>query len=264
MFVYWGYWDSGKGHMKKYAKMNNKTVIFYDDNSMRKIETHESNIKKTTYYYDNEFISKVSKSKFNPNKRKYRPYIERGSKLWTKFKQYGNKSLTHEILLEHYDTIFDGGDIFLMTHHLPEFFIVDNLSRLKTSCKNIVPYHSDLEHMYVPKLDYFGMNRAEEFGNNLMDIWNHDKDRIYNWLDLWEKDFYELVNRLKKYNISYQYFDLSKDSYVDTFGWTNELNRDYTDDYSNINKKNISNIDDYKRIIRQYMQNRNSKEFQLL
>jgi len=250
--------------MKKYAKMNGKTVIYYDDNSMRKIETHESNIKKTTYYYDNEFISKVSESKFNPNKRKYRPYIERGSKRWTKFKQYGNKSLTHEILLEHYDTIFEGGDIFLMNHHLPEFFIVDNLSRLKTSCKNIVPYHSDLEHMYVPKLDYFGMNRAEEFGNNLMDIWNHDKDRIYNWLDLWEKDFYQLVNRLKKYNISYQYFNLSKDSYVDTFGWTYELNRDYTDDYSNKNKKNISNIDEYKDIIRQYIQNRNQKEFQLL
>ena len=38
MFVYWGYWDSGKGHMKKYAKMNSKTVIFYDNNSMRKIQ----------------------------------------------------------------------------------------------------------------------------------------------------------------------------------------------------------------------------------
>ena len=83
MFVYWGYWDSGKGHMKKYAKMNNKTVIFYDNNSMRKIETHDSKIKKTVYYYENEFISKITKSKFNPDKRKYRPYIERESERWT-------------------------------------------------------------------------------------------------------------------------------------------------------------------------------------
>ena len=263
MFVYWGYWDSGKGHMKKYAKMNSKTVIFYDNNSMRKIETNESNTKKTTYYYDNEFISEVTRTKFNPDKRKYRLYIERESEQWRKFEQYGNESLTHDQLSGHYDTIFDRGDIFLMNHLLPEFFIVDNITRLRSSC-NIVPYHTDLEHMYIPKLDYFGMNRAEEFGNNLWDIWNHDKDRIFDWLDLWEQDLYGLVNRLKKYNISYQYFDLSKDSYVDTFGWTKELHRDYSDDYSNINKKNISNIDEYKNIIRQYLQNRNLKEFQLL
>ena len=124
MFVYWGYWDSGKGHMKKYAKMNSKTVIFYDNNSMRKIQTNESNIKKTTYYYDNEFISEVTRTKFNPDKRKYRPYIERESGRWRKFERYGNESLTHDQLSGHYDTIFDGGDIFLMTHLLPEFFIV--------------------------------------------------------------------------------------------------------------------------------------------
>ena len=254
MFVYWGYWDSGKGHMKKYAKMNSKTVIFYDNNSMRKIQTNESNIKKTTYYYDNEFISEVTRTKFNPDKRKYRPYIERESGRWRKFEQYGNESLTHDQLSGHYDTIFDGGDIFLMNHPLPEFFIVDNLTRIKSSC-NVIPYHTNLERYYIAKLDNFGANRIEEYGNNLFDIWKHDKDRIFKWLDLWEKDFYDIVNRLKKYDIPYQYFDLSKDDYIDTFGWKKELSRSYSyiDEY-------LTNIDDYKNIIRQY----NPREYQLL
>jgi len=259
MFVYWGYKDSGKAHMKKYAKMNGKTVIYYDNITMRKIETHDKNIKKTIYYYDNEFLSEVSESKYNPNKTKQRMYIEKGSKRWNGFVQFGNKSLTHEMLLEHYDTIFEGGDIFLMNHELPEFFIVDNLTRLKTSCNNVVPYHTDLEHMYLQKLHYFGTNRTEEFGNNLMDIWNYDKDRIFDWLDLWEKDFYDVVNTLKKYDIPYQYFNLRTDSYVDTFGWKIDLDREF----SNTNN-HMTNIDEYKDIIRQYIQNRDQKEFQLL
>ena len=168
--------------MLKIVKMLTLLVIC-NNNSMRKIQTNESNIKKPTYSYDNEFISEVTRTKFNPDKRKYRPYIERESGRWRKFEQYGNESLTHDQLSGHYDTIFDGGDIFLMTHFLPEFFIVDNITRLRSSY-NIVPYHTDLEHMYIPKLDYFGMNRGEESGNNLMDIWNHDKDRIFDWLGM--------------------------------------------------------------------------------
>ena len=254
MFVYWGYKDSGKGHMKKYAKINSKTVIYYDDNFIRKIDTRETYIKKTIYYYGKEFVSEVSESNFNPNKNKTKPYLKNGRFDLATREKYGYESLTHDQLSGHYDTIFDGGDIFLMTHLLPEFFIVDNLTRIKSSC-NVIPYHTNLERYYIAKLDNFGANRIEEYGNNLFDIWKHDKDRIFKWLDLWEKDFYDIVNRLKKYDIPYQYFDLSKDDYIDTFGWKKELSRSYSyiDEY-------LTNIDDYKNIIRQY----NPREYQLL
>ena len=39
MFVYWGYRDSGKAHMKHYAKLNNKTSLLTMPNEIRKIKT---------------------------------------------------------------------------------------------------------------------------------------------------------------------------------------------------------------------------------
>ena len=39
MFVYWGSNDSGKAHLKHYAKLNNKTNLLWMNNEIRKIKT---------------------------------------------------------------------------------------------------------------------------------------------------------------------------------------------------------------------------------
>ena len=39
MFVYWGSNDSGKAHLKHYAKLNNKTSLLWMQNEIRKIKT---------------------------------------------------------------------------------------------------------------------------------------------------------------------------------------------------------------------------------
>ena len=268
MFVYWGLQDSGKGHMKKYAKMNQKTIIFYyDETFMRKIEPRRI----TNYYYDNEFITDTYENKSNSSvKLKKRGgnssinSVDKFQDFWGKVK--GVEPLTHEILSNNYDTIFDGGDIFLMNTKLPEFFILDNITRLRSSC-NIVPYHTDLEHYYLSKLDNF-LENSENFqsDNDLMVVWNDDKERVFKYLDQWEKRFYNIVNRLKKYKISYQYFNLGTDSYVDTYGWKNDLYREYSYIERFVTKTDIGrkNYEKCKDIIKEYIQSRNQKEFKLL
>ena len=39
MFIYWGSYDSGKAHLKHYAKLNNKTNLLWMPNEIRKIKT---------------------------------------------------------------------------------------------------------------------------------------------------------------------------------------------------------------------------------
>ena len=39
MFVYWGSNDSGKSHLKNYAKLNNKTNLLWLNHEIRKIKT---------------------------------------------------------------------------------------------------------------------------------------------------------------------------------------------------------------------------------
>lgn len=288
MFVYWGSNDSGKAHLKHYAKLNNKTNLLWMNNEIRKIKTTthineiswtDETIHRIIYHdLDNELRKCEKKenriwrhhdhihrnSSINPNAVQYGPrnsgkrYTKDHIKKYTQ-KEFVNttvyfdmilsngggwgdgicKPLTHDTLRNHYDEILQ--DVDLITFILPDW-VIDDLEDVLRKSVNIIPYKSNHLDSVISKLDGFKNFRATEFGNDILEVYQQDKTRIWRWLDSFQEEIDDIKKNLTQRKIPYQMFDLDTDSYPDTFGWQVDVDRKFShrgkswqcDNYKNI------------------------------
>ena len=93
--------------------------------------------------------------------------------------------------------------------------------------RNIVPYHSNLLHSAVKRLDEFcDFRRDTKWNEDVIQAYNDDKKMIYDYLD--EELILRpqtVIKKLMKDGIDFEYFDLDKGSYKDTFGLSRDLSR---------------------------------------
>tara|TARA_Y100001937_G_C7077038_1_gene311099 strand:- start:272 stop:1189 length:918 start_codon:yes stop_codon:yes gene_type:complete len=292
MFVYWGSNDSGKSHLKNYAKLNNKTNLLWLNHEIRKIKTQthideitwrEETIHRIIYHnLDNE-LRKCDKkerriwrhaehihrdSSINPDKIQYGPRnpLVKKKKGYTKdhIKKYTQKEfvnttvyfdmilsygggwgdgickpLTHDVLKDHYEEILE--DVDVLSFLLPEWAIDALEDKLRKSV-NIIPYKSNHLDSVISKLDGFKNFRVTEWGNDILEVYKQDKNRIWRWIDSFQEEMDDIKKNLTRRNIPYQMFNLDEDSYADTFGWEKEISRKFShrgeswkcDNYKNI------------------------------
>ena len=221
----------------------NRKIIYHNIDGFRKCE------KKTNLIY-HHMQFKTNKSSMNPKNSRSSYYQEKRKRNYskddiTKYSQieYINTNLYYDIIkfynevgevftreMLDYDEIFK--DVEFMSIAPPEFVIEDNLELFQSSI-NVIPYKSNRLDSIISKLDLFESAFREnpfedQRDDDLLEAYNTDKNKVWNYLDEYDRQQDNVIDFLKKHDISYQMFDLDTDSYKDTFGWEIELPRDYT------------------------------------
>tara|TARA_B100000482_G_scaffold132077_1_gene96216 strand:+ start:2716 stop:3633 length:918 start_codon:yes stop_codon:yes gene_type:complete len=163
----------------------------------------------------------------------------------SKYVENISDEMNHNILIENYNEILNGVD--LITFILPKYVIHDIQHNLRNAC-NIIPFKSNILDSIISKLDGFNNFRTSEYNNNVLQVYNTDKNRVWDWLDSFQIEMNNTIKTLIEYDIPYQMFDLDTDSYKDTFGWDIEIDRKFShrqnswDCNNNENYKKIENI----------------------
>ena len=85
--------------------------------------------------------------------------------------------------------------------------------------KHIVPYKEDLVDSVAGKLDKMGHNGWELVGENMMETYNNDKEKLWRMIDKYFEYDANTIKMLESNNIDYVKFNLDRDDYVETFGW---------------------------------------------
>tara|TARA_B000000557_G_scaffold264332_1_gene269368 strand:+ start:114 stop:1109 length:996 start_codon:yes stop_codon:yes gene_type:complete len=137
--------------------------------------------------------------------------------------------------------------------------------------RNIVPYKSNLLEMAVKCLD--GINdfrRGNKWGIDAVQAIKDDKKYVYQYLDdEIIHHHHKIAKRLMKYGIDFEYFDLDKGSYKDTFGLDRTLDRNIdnpvlfqlkgADDKKKARSRYFQLVD----LAQEYLQSRNIKDNRL-
>tara|TARA_Y100001973_G_scaffold65535_1_gene95794 strand:+ start:3345 stop:4235 length:891 start_codon:yes stop_codon:yes gene_type:complete len=238
-------------------------IIYHNINGLRKCEKKENRIYQfQSYAHKSSAIDPKNISHgIRGNKRK--GYSTDDIKKYTQI-EYINTNIYFDIISKHvnqicqnmdreildYDDIFK--DVDLLTFIPPEYVIQDNINLFQSSI-NIVPYKSNKIDSIISKLDGFAdFHPHLEYNVDLLDLYNTDKNRVWDWLDEFNRQEDNIITLLKKYNIPYRMFDLDNDRYKDVFGWEIELPNNYTH-----RKNSWQNNDRYaivQDIAREYVQ----------
>ena len=217
-----------------------KKIIYHNIDGFRKCEQETNSMyHHIQFKHDKSSLNtKTSRSNFYQTKRK-RNYSQDDIKKYSQI-EYINTNLYFDIIkfvnklgevftrdILDYDEIFK--DVDLVSMIPPEFVIKDNIELFQSSI-NIMPYKSNVLDSIISKLDLYanGFLDPKDERDDLLDVYNSDKNIIWNYLDEYDRQQNNVIDFLKKYDIPYQMFDLDNDSYKDTFGWEIELPRDYT------------------------------------
>jgi|TARA_B100000508_G_scaffold126465_1_gene111024 hypothetical protein len=137
--------------------------------------------------------------------------------------------------------------------------------------RNILPYKSDLREMVVKLLDGFAdFRRDTKWKEDVIQAIKDDKKYVYQYLDDEViHHHHKIARRLMKYGIDFEYFDLDKGSYKDTFGLDRSLDRNIdnpvlfqlkgADDKKKARTRYFQLVD----LAEQYLQSRNIKDNRL-
>ena len=267
-FIYWGGSFTGKNHLIKYAKVNNKSIaklnpyryikyttnvhIFdypWYDYTLRTDVYHkrkdESDIRITTNITNKvEFIYTCGQppttNYINPEYQT-KQYVEEvyfndeELKKYSSLK-YTNTTTYYEIFArgKHRDNLFEELlekiDITKCSD-TPDILLPNRRPPKEYSrqCINIVPYKENIPHSVICKLNNFGGFVNSKYGRDVYSAYNNDRELVFKWLDKYVFKGKEIEKKLIKDNIEYKLFNLDKDNYKDIFGWENELPRNMTD-----------------------------------
>jgi len=133
-------------------------------------------------------------------------------------------------LKENIDEIIEDIDVCNGVLYWDNYFepLIDVCKR--KNAVNIIPYKVDLVDNFTSKLDgFFQFIPDLEYMSDLFEVYETNKKRVWNWLDYFSKQQLDLVTRLKRNNIKYEYFNLDEDNYSDFFPWVkNNLPRNNT------------------------------------
>jgi len=246
-YFYWGFTDSGKNYVNRLAKLNEKVIANLYDNyilkTYTKVHIHEKDWDDVTFttkiIHDNDGLKTVSKinkrvfkynyiphaphSTINSNwlKKdnetghnvfdygKYRDWKYHESSVYYKNATTYNKLNLHEV---HMREIMEDVDL-IDSNILYYFEPMKNMLRQNNSV-NIIPYKVNLLDSFISKLDGFQMlNTRLEDHNDLFEVYEQDKERVWKWLDFFLHEQNFLVDKLKANDIPYVYFNLDEDKY---------------------------------------------------
>ena len=220
----------------------NSKIIYHNIDGFRKCKRKTNSIYHHIHFKTDKssMNSKTSRSNYYQGSRK-RNYSKDDIKKYTQI-EYINTNLYYDIISKYINEIgevipremLDYEDIFKdvdLVSAIPEYVIEDNIELFQSSI-HIIPYKSNRLDSMISKLDLYASAFLERFEDerdaDLLEAYNSDKNIIWNYLDEYDRQQNNIIDLLKKYNISYQMFDLDSDSYKDVFGWEIELPRDYT------------------------------------
>lgn len=245
--VYLGLINSGKGQILYYRRIKRKTVAKWKKRHIIK-DIHDSTFESDgkewvrtirhtftklndvdsvdvevlyKHYYEHDNTqnwmspeSQLESGFINPNS-KYKP-IPKG--------RDDTSYPEGQIMWKIDPSIMDNVDLLL----LRKFEVISQNKKLFQSTNNIIPYKTNLTDSAISKLDKFGGQRKQEYGNELLDVYNKDKNRIWNYLDLYLQEIDDTIELCKSNDVPYVMFNLDEDSYEDTFGWGKLDCRDVT------------------------------------
>tara|TARA_B100000508_G_scaffold139193_1_gene136703 strand:+ start:96 stop:1052 length:957 start_codon:yes stop_codon:yes gene_type:complete len=126
------------------------------------------------------------------------------------------------------NTIID--DVDIASCNLLYFFEpLKDVIKSKNSV-NIIPYKVNLLDCFISKLDGFAnFNPKKEYNKDLFEVYEQDKERVWQWLDHFLNEQNFLIDKFKKNDIPYVYFNLDEDKYTDLFiGYEDLIQRDCT------------------------------------
>ena len=245
--VYLGLINSGKGQAMYYARTKKKTIakwkkrhivkIIHDSTFQIKEKLFERKIHHTlTRDNDVDSIQREEKDsiynepKDNENWIWQEHKMEAGfmnpNSIW-KGRPKGRDDTVHpnqQVIKKIDPSYMHDVDLLL----LRDFSVITHNIVLFQSTINVIPYKTNLVDSARSKLDKFGTHRAEEYGNKLLDVYNKDKNRVWDFLDCYLKDIDDTIMLCKSNNIPYVMFNLDEDNYEDTFGWGELQYRDLT------------------------------------
>ena len=286
MFVYWGGPDSGKGHMIKYAQLNNKPFLKWKEYSIvKQIPTlnvlgqnddgrfwwdktdieqiyhkrcDEIFVRKTewtTHKVCPLYVNRTDYNFCNPEYNKNadedwlhdrKIFSEKYIKKYTQ-KEYIGTHIYHHMISRAKGVGFTVANSVLdpitptKCPQLPLHEIMDDvelsflfvhtdgnydadiieLSDYLKGCDNIIPYKSNILDTVTTKLDKMGHLGFELNKNNVLDVYNDNKEKLWSYVDRFFDFITNMKNILESNNIPYRMFDLDNDDYKDTFGWEN-------------------------------------------
>lgn len=133
---------------------------------------------------------------------------------------------------------------------------------------NIIPYKTNLLDSFISKLDgFYNFNLNIEFNQDLFEVYEKDKERIWKWLDYYLVQQNFLIDKFKTENIPYVYFNLDEDKYTDLFaGWDDLRSRDCTHrkhTWKNVKEDEKCKYHKVVDIAKEYMSVRNPKPLEL-
>jgi len=216
-------------------------IIYHNiGNELRKCERKQDRVWRPQKFYHPQNKTLTNKDKYRERK-KGKKYTQEHISKYTQKEYIGTsvyydiimtinnegmcKPITYDVIKDYYDEIFK--DVDIMSYILPSW-AMRNLAGLLRKSVNVIPYKSDLIDSFVSKMDGFVNFRESEYGNDLIEVYNEDRNRVWRWLDSFHEDDEKIKRRLKSYDIPYVMFDLDQDSYTDFFGWELDLDRKYS------------------------------------
>ncbi len=236
--VYLGLINSGKGQVLYYARTKKKTItkwkkrhivkIIHDSTFQIKEKLFEKNIYLTlTRDNDVDSIQIEEKDRIYNEAKNNKDWIWQENMMESGFINPNSKwkpvpkgrddiVYPHKQVIKKIDPSFMNEVDLLL---LRDFSVITHNILLFQSTNNIIPYKSNLLDSVISKLDKFGGQRKEEFGNELLEVYGTDKKRIWNFLDCYLQDIDNTIELCKSNNIPYVMFNLDEDSYENTFGW---------------------------------------------
>ena len=219
-------------------------IIYHNiDDELRKCERKQDRVWRPHKFYHSQssIRPKESSTEKVKRKKKRKEYTQEHISKYTQKEYIGTsvyydilmtnnnegmcKPITHDVIKDYYDEIFK--DVDIMSYILPSWAMKDLAGLLRKSV-NVIPYKSDLIDSFVSKMDGFVNFRESEYGNDLIEVYNEDRNRVWRWLDSFHEEDEKIKRRLNYYDIPYVMFDLDQDSYTDFFGWELDLDRKYS------------------------------------
>tara|TARA_B100001989_G_C24531095_1_gene461693 strand:+ start:732 stop:1679 length:948 start_codon:yes stop_codon:yes gene_type:complete len=220
--------------------------------------------------YKNKFGNKVSDYKLtDEQKLKYSDYNKyRHTSVYFNFASSDKffAELDMNEVKDNINTIID--DVDIASCNLLHFFEpLKDVIKSKNSV-NIIPYKINLLDSFISKLDGFAnFIPHKEFNNDLFEVYEQDKERVWQWLDYFLDEQNSLIDKFKKNNIPYVYFNLDEDKYTDFFvGYEDLVQRDCThrkyswEDVSEDEKWKYKKVED---IAKEYISVRKAKPLEL-
>jgi len=274
-------------HERLWDDVTFTSKIIHNNNGMKTVSKTERRIYRYIFWATSPSTIHSKYRAFSDKKKQYekknmRAYTDEEIKKYSDWK-YHDSSVYYAFVYRRNQRVFPDLDLNEVKKNIDEIMedvdvadsnLMHYYEALKDVCRrknsvNIIPYKVDLLDSFVSKLDGFAnFNQKLEDHNDLFEVYNLDKERVWKWLDYFLQEQNDLIDKFKNDNIPYVFFNLDEDKYSDLFtGWDVDLHqRDCTHHKYNWELADEDEKWKYQKVLeiaKEYMSVRNPKPLQL-